>query len=409
MVDEEATTPSTDLPANIPEPEFSRNYPDWTDEEIIASEMLIQDMMEYYPAYSLSHGVEFRENPEGAYYHNRNNEETPPGQPLIEIHPDRKVTSMAHELGHDVLVQHLPDVRGSRVVYSTFKELFADLNSLHFTEAEPDNRELNRNPNKDLSVYSGVSDLLDAEHWEEGVMRVDRILDRLETENWDTIQTDAKILAASEPQAANVLDVRDFPYERAGAKNYLEKLSDNPEVSHMFYDNFFGTHDYSPVTEVAETTHDIWSMAQVLGNTDAMPPRYPVEEAREDHSRIWGKMAGAATVLDDCSLDEIEQESERVLLQALETDLWDTRENMEEVRDNLQSVGDPHYFVRNSISGQKYGKPYDTSIDYPHNIGGYLAEQFYLKGAEPMDVIEEPQKYLQASSRAIDRHIKDNI
>lgn len=409
MVDEEATTPDSTSGMDALQPDFSPNYPEWSDEEKMASDLLIKDIIDYYPEYSLQQGVEITENSDGAHFYDRDNDDTPPGQPLIEVNPSRKITSMAHELGHDVLVQSLPDIGGSRIVYSTFKELFADLNTLHFTEVEPSERELDRDPDKDLSAYEGVADILEPKHWEKGVMRVDSIMEGLERGNWDSVQGDAKVLAGSAPRAETVLDVRDFPYERAGAQNYVEKLVDNPEVSHMFYDNFFGTRDYSPVSEVAEKTHDIWSIAQVLGNQEIMHPQYPVEEARGEHSRIWGKMAHAATAMDDFSLDEIEEKPGQVLSQALQTDLWDTREKMTEIRDNLETVGEPEYFVMNSISGLKYGKPYDTSIDYPHNIGGRLAEQLYLSGTEPMDVIEEPAKYLQLSADAINHHIETNM
>lgn len=408
MVDEEATTSGLPVSKDTLDSDFSRNYPDWSNEEILASDLLIQDMMEYYPDYTLSQGITFRENNEGAFFYDRDHNETPPGQPLIDVHPSRKITSMAHELGHDVLAQSLPGVKGSRVVYSTFKELFADLNSLYFTDMEPEDRELNRDPDKDLSVYEGVSDLLEPEYWDKQVMRVDKIIDGLERENLDSVQADTKVLADSPPQAASVLDVRDFPYERAGSKDYIEKLSDNPRISHMFYDNFFGTRDYSPVTEVAEDTHDIWSMAQVLGNTDIMHPTYPVKEAKQDRSRIWDKMMRAATSLDDFSLDEIEDKPEDILYQALETDLWDVRENLEEIKENLEVVGSPQYFVMNSISDQKYGNSYDVSIDYPHNIGGKLAEQLYRSGTEPMDVLDEPEKYIQLSTEAINQHIENN-
>lgn len=409
MVDEEATTPSSAVSKEVLNPDFSRNYPDWSDEEILASDMLIQDMMDYYPDYSLPQGIKFKENNQGAFFYDRDNKDTPPGQPLIEVHPSRKITSMAHELGHDALVQSLPNTEGPRIVYSTFKELFADLNSLHFTDLEPENRDLNRDPNKDLSVYNGITDLLEPGHWEKQIMKVDKIMQSLEKGGWDTIQTNSKSLANSEPQAAPILDVRDFPYEKAGTKNYLEKLSDNPVTSHMFYDNFFGTRDYAPITDVSETTHDIWSMSQVLANTDIMPLKHPIKEARENRSRIWGKMAKAATTQDDYTLDDIEEKPEQILSQALETDLWDVRENMQEIRNNLETVGSPHYFVKNSISNQKYGKPYDTSIDYPHNIGGKLAEELYRTDTEPMDVIEEPEAYMQLSTEAINQHIENNL
>ncbi len=409
MVDEEATTPESNASIDQLQPDFSPDYPDWSNEEEMAANLLINDMIEYYPDYSLPQGMEVTENSDGAHYYDRNNDQTPPGQPLIEVKPSRKITSMAHELGHDVLLQSMPDIGGSRIVYSTFKEMFADLNTLHFTDVEPEDRALDRDPDKDLSVYDGVGDLLEPRHWEKGVMRIDKIMEGLENGSWESIQSNAKVLAGSPPQAGPVLDVRDFPYERAGDQNYLNKLVENPEVSHMFYNNFFGARDYSPVTEVAETTHDIWSMAQVLGNSDIMHPEYPVGEAEENHSRIWGKMAHAATELDDFSLDDIRDKPVPVLSQALETDLWDARENMTEIRDNLETVGEPQYFVMNSISGLKYGKPYDTSIDYPHNLGGQLAEQLYRAGAEPMDIVDEPADYLQLSAEAINQHIRNNI
>lgn len=409
MVDEEATTPRSATSTDVLNSNLSPDYPDWSAEDKLASNMLIQDMMEYYPDYNLPAGIDIRENNKGAFFHDRNNDETPPGQPLIEVNPERKISSMAHELGHDALLQSVSGVEGPRVVYSAFKELFADLNSLYFSDIEPEDRELNRDPDKDLSVYEGVSDLLNPKHWEKGIMRIDNIVDDLERENWDSLQTDARVLAGSEPKAAPVLDVRDISYERARAENYIEKLADSPEVSHMFYDNFFGTRDYSPVSDVAETTHDIWSMAQVAGNTEIRDAEQPVRAAYDDNSRIWGKLAGAATVIEDFSLDEIEDRPEEVLVQSIETDLWDAREDMEDVKNNLETIGSPEYFVMNSISDQKYGKKYDVSIDYPHNVGGQLAEQLYLRGIEPMDVVEEPEKYVQLVTQEINRHIENNI
>ena len=409
MVDEEAGVSTPAVPTDTALHDSQHNYPDWTDGEVWAAESLINNMLEYYPDYELQEGLTIRENGRGAYFYGRDHEDTPPDQPLIEVHPSRKFTSLAHELGHDALVESLPWMTGSRLIHSTFKELFADLNSLQFTGLEPENRYLDRDPDKDLEVYQGLEQILDEEHWEEEIMKVDRVLEGLEKENWSQIQDYAKSLAASEPQTGPVLDVRDFPTEGGRKKNYLGKLSDLHGSNHMFYENFFGSKDHSPLADIQEGTRDIWRMAQVLGNTDIMSAEYPVKHAYEDNSQLWGKAVSASYGLDDCSLDEIVPRSADVLKQALETELWDTREQMEEVSQNLDSAGTPEYFVLNSVSGEKYGNKYDTSIDYPHNIGGRLAEQLYKQGVEPMQVIEDPERYVQMSTQAIKQHIKQNI
>lgn len=409
MAEEEASVSTPAVPTDTLLHEPRHNYPEWTDGEVWAAESLINDMLEYYPDYELQEGLKIQENGKGAYFHGRDHEDTPPDQPLIEVHPSRRFTSLAHELGHDALVESLPWMTGSRLIHSTFKELFADLNSLHFTGLEPDNRYLDRDPDKDLEVYQGLEQILDEEYWQDQIETVDQMLEGIEQENWCQIQDYAESLAASEPQTGPVLDVRDFPAEGGRKKNYLEKLSDLPESNHMFYENFFGSKDHSPLADIEEGTIDIWRMAQVLGNTDIMSPEYSVKKAYEDNSRLWGKAVSASYGLDDCSLDDIIPQSEEVLQKALETALWDTREQMEYLSKNLRSIGTSEYFVLNSVSGEKYGNKYDTSIDYPHNIGGRLAEQLYKQGVEPMQVIEDPDRYVQLSAQAIKQHIKQNI
>jgi len=131
------------------------DFPDWSKEKEGEAEDLINLLKDYYSSYSLPRGLNIREAEE-SLYHNRENKLTKPGKPLIDISEGREIEALAHEMAHDVLSVYLDSLHESTLVSSTFKELFADLNQLYFTEAEPEDRKFERKMQKEPAVFEGV-------------------------------------------------------------------------------------------------------------------------------------------------------------------------------------------------------------------------------------------------------------
>ena len=75
--------------------------------------------------------------------------------------------------------------------------------------------------------------------------------------------------------------------------------------------------------------------------------------------------------------------------------------------DYLKNNGRLTDFILRSVESEKYGENKDESMDFPHEVGGSLAEKLYEEGVTPMDVINSPEKYLELCEKEIKETINE--
>lgn len=398
----EAGGATTDTSTRAIVPVTSSFPPEWTDEEIEEAEQLAARMETYYQTHGENYSipgmsVEATAENASSYYHGRD------GLLELEINPTRKQESLAHEIGHDVETELIP-MKGSNLLVSTFNELFADLNALYFTGIEPDERALERDPRKDTSAYSGLGAALSPEFRDEELELLEAVEEAALEDDWDSAQTHARNLVDVAPTPGKVHDIGQFDPVKRG-EIYEGRLIDD-EYHHrnnMFFQNMLG----DDVTAANAYRMDVWRIADTLANQEYGHISIPVKNAVDhEDSRIGTRLSYLSREHD---LD-LEEDAEQLLGNVLEAEVSSAKKRTRRYREKLQGINQPSAdFVMDELGGVKYGNPYDEKVDFPHNVGGQLAEELYLDGVEPIDILQNPAKYVEKSTNRIRQEIHHHI
>jgi hypothetical protein len=377
----------------LPSSKNSSEFPEWTEGRIQEAEGLINALERYFPKYSLPNGVKVRTG-ENSWYHGRDEDESLQNQPLIDVSSGRELESLCHELGHDVFYQEIAPVPNSTLVSSIFNEFFADLTQLKFTQAEPADRKFDRGLSKYHDAFEGVDRVFKEQNWEISHMHAEKMLQKIESNDYINLIERAEKLALSTPVTSSTREYISMDFSPEFIGDYA-----GFELEHFILDNILGAGDKPSVSDVAESSVGIYEISRALERE----PKQAVEDWKDLQNEVWGKL--------ECnhSLELIENNPTEALESTLELELKSLINDIESILPDIRNIDDSSNFVLNSISQNKYGTDYTETIDYPHNLGGVIAEDLYKKGYEPLDILENPQRYINICAKSLRYHIGQNL
>jgi hypothetical protein len=394
---------------------------DWNSSELEEVQRIHSGLTDYFSDYSLPNGIDLKESSRKGRYRGRDQMD----RPVILAKNTRRIESTAHELGHDVFREVMPEMEGSELLISTLKEMFADLTALHFTDIEPDKRDLNRDPRKDMEPYEGVEKALDQEVRDDELREINAVENVLYQKGWNTVEKDsllqvnAKRLLETGPELVETGEIQDHKDYSVMRARYWGKLgTENEWRDNMFIQNLLQDRTCPSITRLEQSKLDIWKMADVLGNQNLGSLGKPVLKAYESETPIGRKIRETAKKkFRHPEKKVLEANPEEVLRDTLARELERTRSLVRSYRETLREIDSRPEQVMEDISHLKYGSQsidngypgFEENISYPHNVGGLIAEELYEEGVEPSELMESPSDYLKMGADRIRSEIARQV
>ena len=200
---------------------------------------------------------------------------------------------------------------------------------------------------------------------ETNVMRIERMTQLMEQDKYGEVLEQAEKLAAQDPKTPEIASY---------VWNQQEVGDADFDLSHMIYDNMFATSGRSPITEIIETKVNILGLSQRLNG----------------------------------NLNSQENNTHNELENSLNFELYRGIEKIEEILPDISNIDSSEEFILNALAQRKYGENYQLSIDYPHHMGGRIAEDLYEHSWEPEYILEDPEAYIDICQKSIKYNLRQN-
>ncbi|MDY6770855.1 MAG: hypothetical protein SV186_02740 [Candidatus Nanohaloarchaea archaeon] len=407
---------------------------EWLDDGTISSDELgqiretIRSMDDHYSEIQYTFtGINVEDDGDGNRYRGRDGKR--PQIALTDFHSP--AGTLAHELGHDIEKYHIGREQREEshdlLASKTFSEFFAHLNALHFMDEQ--GREYSQHftwdPAKEkyADAWETLDELIDLDHRKKEYKKLHSLASN-DNDEIDDIKTQAHEIASIGPAPyelnGHALDSSDqqqdmflinLPYDDiAGQKESLARLTTLLEDVQA-RDNGLAANYVKYANNREDTTDD--PLHQTIADaTDDYLDNHPVYSGLEDHVEDEDEPAAD---LDDARTEIIEAEGVEILEYALDMNLEQLKNDVAAWRRTLEQEA-PVDHIYDAISDEEYGykrngssTDHDSYVDFPHNVGGQLAEEYLEAGTEPLDVVKDPQPYLDACQNAIKQEIADQI
>lgn len=346
------------------------------------------------------------------------------GTPIIEVTKHHFLPGTTiHEIGHDVEKYHLGrkfrEEAYNELVSKTFSELFAHLNALHITEKL----------DKDYEDHFNWS--LSREKYEEC---------------WEGL--DDAIKSSNRQEEQEILYNIVLEDELEQIESYIDELLDIPPVTAEKDDNSnYGIQrqknmfvDGLPMGSIGRGKQDLHALTKMLLTADERGESRATRHIRyahkhEDEDPVHGTIVNATNDYlqnheiftaynehleerdmekkeleersDDASDQIIASEGRDILEYAFDMTLEQLQNSVSEYKHTLEEE-DRVELAYDAVSHEEYGykrdgdpTDYDEYLDFPHNVGGTLALELHAEDTSPIDVLDEPDRYLAACEDAI--------
>ncbi|MFB6115588.1 MAG: hypothetical protein ABEK04_04790 [Candidatus Nanohalobium sp.] len=383
--------------------------PDWDLRDIKKAEKVIRDITKAFPDHEFPDGLRVKETSGTGYYHSRFGDKEPGVRPLVEVNSELRDEVLAHELGHDVLTASEVSIEAPMLIRSTFSEAFADLIALTYTDVEPYDRGLDRDPRKRLKPYRKLEEALDQDKRTREGEALFNVGISVYEDDFSEAASRAYEIARRDLDVGDLVSVDEIRFEEDREEEHVWKLAeDSPRYTpdNAFISNLeVGEASYC---DIVENEIDIWRMTEVLAHKDRFSIEEPVKKAYHENGRIAeGLHSTAEAMFEKPSLENVSGNAEEVIEQTIHEKIDETYRMIDDYVEGLESADLPEEVVE-SLGNVRYGNDYGEAVDYPHNVGGQYAEALYRQGVLPHDLLADPEIHSSVLQTKIRQEVSKN-
>jgi hypothetical protein len=351
---------------------------DWSFEEKTEVFQMLKRMNEHFSNYHPPKGVDIKDvapdaDESNSEYHGRGERGSKDFNAAMDINKSRRMESTAHELGHDIEQYFFDYENYSKMDKFTFKEFFADLNALNFTDAEPGDRELGRTPYrpKYSDSFGKARDAVDPSKRRSEIQTFNELISSVEDENYDELNESLEL---------------------CGAPPYLSEENPRQTGSEMLVDAL------NDLDELRDLKKDIWLENKLIREGSSNEIGEFLAERMGERKQ---KFSFAPRLSEICSSlfggynrDLLRDNGQEVVVSMLENDLNNAREISQTHLDWIETgIGQKDIFKELMHLG--YGDDeYDFHISLPHEVGGSAAEKQYKEGLRPVELVYAREEWM---------------
>lgn len=351
----------------------------WDVEERAEILNILKQMDAHYPDYRPPKGVKVVDvepdaEESSSKYWGRGEEGAKAGNASMRINKSRRIESVAHELGHDVEQNIFNHLAGSEMEIYTFKEFFADLNTLTFTDAEPNDRALYRAPFSPYyeSRYQKAAEAVDPVRRDKEVRQFERLIKHVEDENYDKIDERLDLNQAP-PYLANE-NPRD-----TGSQMLVDALADLDRLRQLKKDIWFENSLIQSRTsdEIGEFLLKKISESNLEPSLDSKINHYLFDLFGDRDKEFLGNN-GFETV-------------NHMMHKDLERAASISNSYLDWLEEGITAED-----VFEELNYLTYGNDeFDYHVSLPHEVGGMVAEKQYQNGVRPVELVYAKDEWIE--------------
>ncbi|MDY6777418.1 MAG: hypothetical protein SVU32_02025, partial [Candidatus Nanohaloarchaea archaeon] len=116
--------------------------------------------------------------------------------------------------------------------------------------------------------------------------------------------------------------------------------------------------------------------------------------------------------LEDLREQQLRYHATDILEQAVKEAVEEGQETIETYLEDLETA-DQSKLLLDAVDGERYGYdhevagPYSSYMDFPHNVGGKMAEDMYDAGVDPVEVVDDPEPYIEQCRERLEQAVRD--
>ncbi|MDY6777912.1 MAG: hypothetical protein SVU32_04545 [Candidatus Nanohaloarchaea archaeon] len=328
-----------------------------------------------------------------------------------------------HELGHDAAGELVMDAVADRGLLPrrTFDESFAYLTEMTIRDEEqprPGRRDIFNHGSP--AAWETLREALEPDKRETEQHYLEMLEEPLDEEDWRQVSNITQQLERVAPDTG----IHNMPFHRD--ELYQENMflanlpaGDITAQKRALKDMAMMRSQY----ETARAVND-WTLEKMVVDayTSAHENDYPVQKAIGVAARdmMAERMDITIEKRDDEDLSKfmermqeqrigfIENHAYDILEHGIQETVTSLQESVAEYQEELASIDSREEYVLDAIRHEDYGDTiegvetgYDEFVDIPHRLGTELAETYYQLDIEPLDLVADPETYMETTEKAI--------
>jgi hypothetical protein len=229
------------------------------------------------------------------------------------------------------------------MLFSTFEEAFADLVALTYTDIEPYDRDLARDPQKFLQAYEKLSSALDSGKRVEEISGLKGLGLAIHEGRYDDASERALDLVNLSQRGGEIVEIRSLRKDVVG-EEYNWKLAEDSRYSssNMFVDNV--RFNNVPYSRILQNELDLWRKTEIL-DFDTESLERPLRRAYKEESNFSSYIdSNAEKMFGSTGLEALEGNEEELLVQTAHSKINETHQMLQDYMEGLRRQNRPERF-----------------------------------------------------------------